>query len=495
MVLDTDLASMQEARDLVRKAKEAQQILATYTAEQIDAILVSIVEAVEVNAERLAKMACEETKYGIVEHKIIKNLFASREVYESTKDIKTVGIISEDPHTKVIKYAAPMGVLAGVTPRTNPTSTIIHNAICAIKGANTIVFSPHPFAVRCGVATAQLINSAAIKAGAPDGVCSCISIPSMKATEELMHHKDVAAIIATGGPGLVKSAYSAGKPAFGVGSGNVPAFIERSADIKQAVNDIMVSKTFDNGMICASEQAIIADEPIKDEVIAELKRNGAYFLCPEEVKKVAKVVITPNMAMNNELVGQTPDVIAAKAGISIPAGTRILGAPMDGYGKDYPLSHEKLTTVLGFYVVKDYHEACNLSIELLKLGGIGHSFAIHSQNDGIIREFLAKPVFRILVNTPSTFGGIGKSTGLIPSMTLGCGTWGGSSISENLGPHHLINTKHLTYGLEKFTFDKNNSTSSSDTVTNRETKTAACDIKSGDIEDVIRQVLKQLKVC
>lgn len=484
MVLDTDLASIQEARNLVKKAKEAQLLLAAFNEQQIDAILVSIVEAVEANAERLARIACEETKYGILEHKIAKNLFASREVYESTKNIKTIGIINEDPNSKVIKYAAPMGVLVGVTPRTNPTSTIIHNALCALKGANTIVFSPHPFAVKCGCATAQLINEAAVKAGAPDGICSCLSITSLKATDELMHHPDVSAIIATGGPGLVKSAYSAGKPAFGVGSGNVPVFIERSADVKQAVNDIMVSKTFDNGMICASEQSILVDEPVKDEVISELKKQGAYFLSPDEVKKVGNVVINPNGGMNNALVGQIPDVIAQKAGIHIPANTKILIAPMNGYGKGYPLSHEKLTTVLGFYLVKDWHEACNLSIELLKLGGIGHSCAIHSQNEHIIREFLGKPVFRILVNTPSSLGGIGQTTGLIPSLTLGCGTWGGSSISENLGPQHLINIKNLAYGIKKAAFNKN-----------EQSKGVACEVKSDDIADVVKEVLKQLQIC
>ena len=494
MVFDTDLASIQESRNLVQKAKEAQLHLAHFNEQQIDKILASIVAAVEENAEGLARMACQETEYGIVEHKIAKNLFAARDVYESTKHLKTIGTISEDPDRKVIRYAAPMGVLVGITPRTNPTSTIIHNALCAIKGANAIVFSPHPFAVQCGCATASLINEAAVKAGAPDGVCSCLSMTSLQASHELMHHPDVAAIIATGGPGLVKSAYSAGKPAFGVGSGNVPVFIERSADIKQAVNDIMVSKTFDNGMICASEQAILADQPIKDEVIKELQNQGAYFLSPEEVQKVGRVVIHANGSMNNALVGQSPAVIAQRAGISIPADTALLIAPMEGYGKDYPLSHEKLTTVLGFYVVQDWKEACHLSIELLKLGGIGHSCAIHSQNEQVIREFLAKPVFRIIVNTPSALGGIGQTTGIMPSLTLGCGTWGGSSISENLGPQHLINIKHLTYGLKKVAFHKVPAAQGNVSPLLPPVKATSCDIKSDDIADVVKQVLQQLKI-
>ena len=493
MTLDYDLASIQDARDLVKKAKEAQQALAAFSEREIDNILISIVKAVEENAESLARLAVEETNYGVVQHKITKNLFASREVYDATKDIKTVGIISEDPELKVIKAAVPVGVIVGITPTTNPTSTVIHNAICAIKGGNAIVFSPHPSAGRCSHAAAQLVNDAAVKAGAPDGVVGCISKSSMKATEELMHHDDVSVIIATGGSAMVKAAYSTGKPAFGVGPGNVPAFIERSADIKQAVSDIITSKSFDNGMICASEQAIIADMPVKDEIIAELKNQGAYFLSQEEVKQVSSIVINPKGGMFPALVGQTPQTIARKAGFSVPAEIKVLIAPLDGYGPGYPLSYEKLTTVLGFYTVNDWHDACLLSIELLKLGGIGHSFAIHSQDDQIIREFLKKPVNRILVNTPSALGGIGSTTGLLPSLTLGCGTWGGSSISENLGPQHLINVKSLTYGIKKVTLDsKTTSCISPPSVKN---DTSSCDLNSDDIADVVKQVLKNLQLC
>ncbi len=493
MTLDYDLTSIQEARDLVRKAKEAQQTLAGFSAEDIDKVLVSIVNAVEENAEALARLAVEETRYGIVEHKITKNLFASREVYAAIKDIKTVGIISEDPELKVIKAAVPVGVIVGITPTTNPTSTVIHNAICAIKGGNSIVFSPHPSAGKCSFAAAQVVNDAAVKAGAPDGIVGCISKSSMKATEELMHNNDVSVIIATGGSAMVKAAYSAGKPAFGVGPGNVPVFIERSADIKQAVCDIITSKSFDNGMICASEQAIIADMPVKDQIIAELKNQGAYFLSQEEVKKVSSVVINPKGGMVPALVGQTPQTIALKAGFSVPADIKVLIAPLDGYGPSYPLSYEKLTTVLGFYTVSDWHDACLLSIELLKLGGIGHSFSIHCQDDQIIREFLKKPVNRILVNTPSALGGIGSTTGLLPSLTLGCGTWGGSSISENLGPHHLINVKSLAYGTKKVTLDTKATSSLTPSLDTN--NTSSCELKSDDIADVVKQVLKQLQLC
>ncbi|HZK53323.1 MAG TPA: acetaldehyde dehydrogenase (acetylating) [Desulfosporosinus sp.] len=493
MCLDYDLASIQDARDLVKKAKEAQQGLASFNEKTIDDILVSIVKAIEENAEALARMTVEETNYGIVEDKITKNIFASRDVYDAIKDIKTIGIISEDPDLKIIRAAVPVGVIAAITPTTNPTSTVIHNAICAIKSGNAIVFSPHPTAGKCSLAAAQIINHAAMQAGAPDGVVGCISKSSMKATEELMHHNDVSVIIATGGSAMVKAAYSCGKPAFGVGPGNVPVFIERSADIKQAVCDIITSKSFDNGMICASEQAIIADMPVKDEIIAELKRQGAYFLSPEEVKKVGSVVINPKGGMFPALVGQTPQTIARRAGFIVPAEVKVLIAPLEGYGPGYPLSYEKLTTVLGFYTVNDWHDACLLSIELLKLGGIGHSFAIHSQDDQIIREFLMKPVNRILVNTPSALGGIGYTTGLLPSLTLGCGTWGGSSISENLGPQHLINVKSLTYGIKKVA--SNTKATSCASPSSGKSNTSSCDLKSEDIADVVKQVLKQLQLC
>ena len=483
MALDYDLSSIQEARDLARKAKDAQVLFAEYSEAQIDKILIAMVKTIEKNAQHLARMAVEETKYGIVEHKAIKNIFASRDVYNAIKNIKTTGIIKEDKSLKVLEVAVPVGVILGLTPTTNPTSTIIHNSLCAIKGGNAIVFSPHPKALKCSHATALLLHDAAVQAGAPEGIISCLSKATMQATNELMLHEDIAVIIATGGSAMVKAAYSAGKPALGVGPGNVPVFIERTADIKQAVADIIVSKTFDNGMICASEQAIVADAPIKDEIIAEFKRQGAYFLSTEEIKKVGDIVMSPKGGMNAALVGQTAKYIAAKAGIEVPAQTKLLIAPLAGYGAGYPLSYEKLTTVLGFYIVKDWHEACLLSIELLKLGGIGHSFAIHCQDEQLVREFIRKPVFRILVNTPSAFGGIGYSTGLLPSLTLGCGTWGGSSISENLGPQHLINIKRLAYGIKKVHLDAVKDVD----------RTSAPTINSEDVAGIVRQVLKQLQ--
>ncbi|WP_422393078.1 acetaldehyde dehydrogenase (acetylating) [Neomoorella humiferrea] len=482
MLLDYDLSSIQEARDLVRKAKEAQSKFAEFTPEQIDGILVAMVKAIEENAEWLARMAVDETKYGVFEHKVIKNLFASREVYNSIKNIKTIGVINEDKERKVLEVAVPAGVILGITPTTNPTSTIIHNAICAIKGANAIIFSPHPNAVKCSNATAQVLHEAAVKAGAPEGIIGCISKITMKATEELMHHEDVNVIVATGGSAMVRAAYSAGKPAFGVGPGNVPVFIERTADIKRAVEDIIISKTFDNGMICASEQAIIVDEPVREQVKRELCEQGCYILSTEETEKISRVVMNPNGAMNPAVIGKSPEFIAARAGIRIPEKTRLLIAPLDGYGPQFPLSYEKLTTVLAFYTVKNWEEGCKLSIELLKLGGIGHTFAIHSRDDRIIKEFIRKPTFRIVVNTPSALGAIGYTTGLLPSLTLGCGTWGGSSISENLGPHHLINIKRLAYGIRR------------PSIETPEHSVAQCQFTADDIASIVKQVLNKLQV-
>jgi len=482
-MLDYDLTSLQEARDLARKAKQAQKAFSNYTEEDIDKILVAMVKAVEENAEWLARMAVDETKYGVFEHKVIKNLFAARDIYNYIKNIKTVGVINEDAEQRVAEVAVPSGVILGIVPTTNPTSTIIHNTLCALKGANAIVFSPHPNAVRCSNAAVQLLHDAAVQAGAPEGLVGCVAKISMQATNELMHHEDVSVIVATGGSAMVKAAYSAGKPAFGVGPGNVPVFIERTANVKEAVSDIITSKTFDNGMICASEQTILADEPISEEVISELKSQGAYFLTPEEVEKVSRAITTPKGVMNPSMVGKSPRFIAEKAGINIPGNARLLIAPLDGKGLEHPLFHEKLCPVLAFLTVPDWKKACKLSIELLNMGGIGHTFSIHSQDDSVIREFIQKPVFRIVVNTPSALGGIGYTTGLAPSMTLGCGTWGGSSISENLGPQHLINIKRLAYGIKKF--EANESTGEG---------ASPCTFSSHDIAHVVKKVLHQLQV-
>ncbi len=444
---DKDLRSIQEARDLARLGKVAANKIADYTEEQIDKILRNMVRVAEENAVCLAQMAVEETGFGKVEDKTFKNHLAATILYESIKDMKTIDIIREDEANKLIEIAEPVGLVMGIVPSTNPTSTAIFKAMISIKSRNAIVFSPHPSAAKCTIKAAQLMHDAAVEAGAPENVITCVTSPSIGATNELMKSKEVAIIIATGGPGMVKAAYSAGKPALGVGVGNSPAYREKTANIEQAVRNIMASKTFDNGTICASEQSIICEECNEAAVIQEFKKHGGYFMTKEETDKVCKLLFKNGHAMNAKFVGRSPQVIASAAGIEIPQGTKVLIGRQNGVGEGNPLSFEKLTTVLGFYTVKDCYQACDLSIELLQ-NGIGHTMSIHTENKDIVMKFAKKPASRILVNTGGTQGGTGASTGLNPSFTLGCGTWGGSSVSENVTPEHLINIKRVAYGLK-----------------------------------------------
>lgn len=452
-VTDRDLRSVQEARNLARLGKIATDQIAEYTEQQIDRILCSMVKAAEENGALLAKMAVEETGFGNVKDKTFKNHLASTLLYEAIKDMKTVGVIQENLITKVIDIATPVGLIMGIVPSTNPTSTAIFKAIIAVKARNAIIFSPHPSAAKCTMMAANLMNEAAVAAGAPANIVSCISMPSIEATNELMKAKEVNMIIATGGPGMVKASYSAGKPALGVGAGNCPTYIEKTANVEQAVKNIMASKTFDYGTICASEQSIIAEECNRDQIVSELKKQGGYFMNPEETAKVCSLLFKNGHTMNGNFVGRTPQVIAEAAGICIPEGTRVLLGEQAGVGPDYPLSYEKLTSVLAFYTAKDWQEACELCIKLLQ-NGIGHSMSIHTEDRDMVMKFAAKPASRILVNTGSTQGATGASTGLIPSFTLGCGTWGGSSVSENVGPMHLINIKRVAYGIKDITVDQ-----------------------------------------
>ena len=442
--------SLNEADDLMNIAFASQKIFAEFDQAQVDRVIESMARTGMENARHLAKMAVDETGMGVLEDKIVKNEFAAGDVYEFIKEMKTAGIIKEDKERSVIEIAVPMGVVIGIIPTTNPTSTLLYKAIIALKSRNAIVFSPHPRATKCCMEAAMLIEKAAVAAGAPKGLINCLSISTKEATDQLMKHKYAAVILATGGSAMVKAAYSSGTPALGVGPGNVPAFIERSADIADAVQKIIMSKTFDNGTICASEQAIVTELIIAEKVIAELKKQGAYLVTGTELDALERTVMMPNGGVNPKVVGQSPRTIADLAGITIPAGTKVIMARMNGVGKEYPLSAEKLCPVLALYIEKDWKKACERCCELLSYGGLGHSLVIHSQNDAVIREFaMKKPVFRILVNTPSSFGAIGYSTGLAPALTLGCGTWGGSITSDNVTPLHLINIKRLAYHLEK----------------------------------------------
>lgn len=444
---DKDLRSIQEARDLARLGKIATEKIADYKEEEIEKILCNMVKVAKENATKLAEMAVEETGFGKVKDKVYKNHLASTILYNEMKDMKTIGVIREDEKNKVIEIAEPVGLVMGIVPSTNPTSTTIFKAMIAIKSRNAIVFSPHPSAKNCTNEAARLMAKAAVEAGAPENIINSISIPSIEATNELMKSKEVAIIIATGGPGMVRAAYSAGKPALGVGAGNSPAYIERTAKIKEAVTNIMASKTFDNGTICASEQSIICEECNREEVIREFKNQGAYFMTAEETEKVCKLLFKNGHNMNATMVGKTAEVIAKTAGIKIPEGTKVLIGEQQGVGEGYPLSFEKLTTVLGFYTVKDWMEACELSIQLLQ-NGIGHTMSIHTEDRDIVMKFARKPAARILVNTGGSQGGTGGSTGLMPSFTLGCGTWGGSSVSENVTAMNLVNIKRVAYGLK-----------------------------------------------
>jgi acetaldehyde dehydrogenase (acetylating) len=443
---DRDLASIAVARSLARRAKAAAPILAEFSQEQIDAIVDAMAAAVTPQAEALARLAHEETGYGVIADKVQKNLFASEKVHKFIRPMKTVGVIRRLEDRKVIEIAEPFGVVCAIVPTTNPTSTAIYKILISLKARCPVVISPHPSAVRCIARVAEIMSEAARGAGAPDGSITCMTTVTLEGTQELMKLREVAVILATGGMGLVRAAYSAGKPAYGVGPGNAPAFIERSADVPKAVRDIVTGKTFDNGVLCSSENSVVVDGPVVDEVKREFVKNGGYFMSAAESDAVASVLLSPQRLPNPKLVGRPATVIAQAAGITVPAETRVLIAELKGVGRDFPLSIEKLSPVLSFYVVADWKDGCERCIEILRYGGMGHTMSIHSRNDQIILEFgLKKPAGRIVVNTPTTHGSIGLTTGLDPAMTLGCGGWGGNITSDNISPRHLLNIKRLAY--------------------------------------------------
>jgi acetaldehyde dehydrogenase (acetylating) len=443
---DRDLASIAEARALARRAKQAWLELAEFSQERIDAIVDAMAAAATPQAEAFARLAVDETGYGVVEDKIQKNLFSSQKVYQFIRPMKTVGVIARHDDRRVVEIAEPFGVVAAVVPSTNPTSTAIYKILISLKARCTIVLSPHPSAVKCITRVAEVMEEAARRAGAPAGAINWMTTVTLEGTQELMKHRDVAVILATGGMGLVRAAYSAGKPAYGVGPGNAPAFIERTAVVKKAVHDIITGKTFDNGVLCSSENSVVVDAPIADEVKREFLAQGAHFMNAAEMDAVAKGLVTPQRLPNPALVGKAAVAIASKCGITVAPETRVLIAPLEGVGRDYPLSIEKLCPVLSYYVVKDWREGCERCKQILRYGGMGHTMSIHSQNEQVILEFgLHKPAFRIVVNSPTTHGSVGLSTGLDPAMTLGCGGYGGNITSDNISPRHLLNIKRLAY--------------------------------------------------
>ncbi len=460
MGLDRDLQSIQEVRDLVANAKKAQKELSSFTQEQIDKIIYEIAKDCAANAEQLAKKAVEETGFGVWEDKVLKNLLGSTITYDSCKDMKTVGIIKEDTEKGIIEVGVPMGVVAALIPSTNPTSTTMYKSIISIKAGNAIVISPHPNAKCCILETVRIIQEAAKRAGAPDNIVQSISLTTIEATNTLLKHRDIGVILATGGEAMVRAAYSSGNPAIGVGPGNGPAFIERTADIPLAVKRIFDSKTFDNGTICASEQSIVAEKCIKDKVVEEVKKQGGYFLNAEETKKLSGFILRANGTMNPKIVGKSAKVIADMAGFSIPEGTRILVSEQTDVSKTNPYSREKLCPILAFYTENDWESACARCMEILYNEGVGHTMTIHSQNKDIIKEFaLKKPVSRLLVNTPGALGGVGATTNLSPALTLGCGAVGGSATSDNITPLNLINIRRVAFGARELEDVRNNNKS------------------------------------
>ena len=450
MELDKDLMARQEARAAAKKAREAQHILADRNQEQLDTIVEAIARAFSREAAMLADLAVRETGFGNVEDKIIKNRFASESVAEAVRGMKTVGILREVPGKKLWEIGVPVGVIAAIVPSTNPTSTVCYKAMVALKAGNPIIFSPHPKAIVCTRKAAEIVADAAEKAGAPKGSVACLSIPSMEGCRELMGAPEVRLILATGGPAMVKSAYSSGKPAIGVGAGNGPAYIHHSADVAKALKRILKSKTFDNGTVCASEQSIIVEQSLESRVLEEGKKQGFYFMDEQEAGALGKLLFRPNGTLNPAVVGKSALHLAQMTGFSVPGSTKILVAREQEAGPSRPYSMEKLCPVLAFYVMDSEEAVLNKCVEILDHEGSGHTFSMHCYDEAVIRKFAAKiPVSRFLVNTPSALGGIGASTGLFPALTLGCGAVGGSSSSNNISPLDLINIRRVAWGMEE----------------------------------------------
>ena len=443
---DLDLKSIQEARWLAVRAREAQREFFHASQEQVDCICQAMADAAFTDAERLGKLAQEETGFGVALHKKIKNEFASKSVWDSIKDIKTVGVIGRDDKRRVVEIAWPFGVIAALTPSTNPTSTAIFKVLVSVKARNGIVVAPHPSARSCTYEAVQVMVKAGESAGMPKGLISCMQHITLEGTKELLHHYAVDLILATGGSGMVKAAHSVGKPAIGVGPGNVPVYVDRSANVEQAAFAIVNSKAFDSSVICATEQCVVADRPIAEQLRQEMVKNGAYWVPAEEVGKIERLLFNQDGSFNPRSVGKTPQQLARLCGINVPKTARILVVDLEGVGKEYPLSGEKLTTVLGFFVEDGWHAGCERCIQLLKYGGDGHSLVIHAKDDEVIMAFgIEKPAFRIIVNSWGSLGAIGATTGVLPSMTLAPGGLGGSVVSDNISVKHLINVKRLAY--------------------------------------------------
>ena len=448
MNVDKDLAARQETRLLCRQSEKAQKILRTFSQEQLDKIVESVAKAFSAEAQELAEMAVQETGFGNVKDKITKNRFASETVAKAVRDLKTVGVLAE--REKMWEVGVPVGVIAGIVPSTNPTSTVCYKAIISLKAGNTIVFSPHPKALGCTLKAVQIVAAAAEKAGAPAGSVSCLTMGAMAGCQELMTAPEVRLILATGGPAMVKAAYSSGKPAIGVGAGNGPAYIHRTAKVNCALRKILSSKTFDNGTVCASEQSIIVEKGMEETVRREAKALGFYFMSEAEAGALAKLLFKGNGALSPDVVGKEAEKLAKMAGFSVPNGTKVLVAREEEAGPTRPYSMEKLCPVLAFYVMESEDAVLSKVQQVLDHEGAGHTFAMHCQERAVVEKFaLQVPVSRFLVNAPAALGGIGAETGLFPALTLGCGAVGGSSSSNNIGPMDLINIRRVAWGREE----------------------------------------------
>jgi acetaldehyde dehydrogenase (acetylating) len=443
--MDADLLSIQEARDLVSRAAAAQRTFARATQAQVDRIVTAMAHAAAHQAEALARLAVDETGMGVYEHKIVKNRFASEVLLDYILPLQTVGVLREDRIRKVRELAVPMGVVGAIIPTTNPTSTAIYKALIAIKARNAIVMSPHPRSVRCTVESGRVLEEAALGAGAPAGLVNVMTRPTLDGTNALMRHRDTAVLLATGGSDMVRAVYTAGKPAYGVGPGNVPAIIERTAKLEKAVADVVDGKTFDAGVLCSSENAVVVDAPVANRVRELFVAEGAHFCSAREKALLERCMIPASgKGINPEVVGVQPARIAERAGFDVPPGTRLLIVELTSVGRGDPLSREKLCPVLGWYVEEGWERCCERAIELLHLGGIGHSLGIHSQDRTVIERFFEeKPAFRIVVNSNTAIGAVGYTTGFAPAMTLGPGSWGGSITSDNITPLHLMNIKRI----------------------------------------------------
>ena len=444
--MDSDLRSVQQARDLLVRAHKAQKQYASFSQEQVDRIVDAMVEAGANEAARLGQEAHDETGFGKAESKREKNLFATRTLQERMRGMRTAGIIEKTDDGKVWRVATPMGVVAALVPSTNPTATAMYKAIISAKARCGIVMSPHPRAKDCTADALRVVAEAAYAAGAPEGLFGCMTEVTLEGTNEILEHKLTDVILATGGGAMVRAAYSKGKPAYGVGSGNVPAYVDRSANLAKAAADILTGTSFDWGTLCSTERSVVADLPIRDKLKSELKQRGGYFCSDDETAKLRKTVAPDGRHLNVDIVGQSPKRIAEMAGFSVPDDTKALIAEVDAVGREEPLSMETLAPVLSFYVADGWQAGCDTCIEILHFGGIGHTLAVHAESQNVIERFaLEKPSMRIVVNTVAALGSVGLTTALFPAMTLGPGTIGGSITSDNISPLHLLNVKRLAF--------------------------------------------------